>query len=209
MAKIKSIKRIKHTSKRYDIEVEKNSNFFADSILVHNCTMHPFHIHARSIDTDNHPSRSWVKDLHAQKGYQIPPGWRVCGENMFAKHSIHYTNAKSNALDTYFYMFSIWDDRNVCLSWKETEEWAELLGFTLVPVIYKGIWDMEVIEDLNKHMERHPDTIEGYVVRLSREFHYSEFRNVCGKYVRRDHVNNNHGHWTAQKIIKNELKTSN
>jgi len=173
-----------------------------------NTTMHPFHVHARSIDTDSHPSRSWVKDLHAQKGYQIPQGWRVCGENMFAKHAIHYTNAKCNALDTYFYMFSIWDDRNVCLSWEETEEWAELLGFTLVPVIYKGIWDMDVIETLNKHMERHPDTIEGYVVRLSREYHYSEFRNVCGKYVRKDHVNNNHshGHWSKRKIEPNELK---
>jgi hypothetical protein len=102
--------------------------------------------------------------------------------------------------------FSIWDERNVCLSWKETEEWADLLGLTLVPVFYKGIWDMNVIEDLNKRMEANPNTIEGYVVRLSREYHYSEFRNVCGKYVRKNHVNNNHGHWAQQKIIKNELK---
>ena len=26
------------------------------------------------------------------------------------------------------------------------------------------------------------------------------------KYVRKDHVQNNHGHWTTQKITKNELK---
>jgi len=25
----------------------------------------------------------------AQVGWKIPPGWRVCGENLFAKHSIH------------------------------------------------------------------------------------------------------------------------
>ena len=65
------------------------------------------------------------------------------------------------------------------------------------------------IENLNNYMENHPDTIEGYVVRLSREYHYSEFRKVCGKYVRKNHVNNNHGshgHWKAQKIIKNELR---
>ena len=171
-----------------------------------NTTMHPDLIHARSIETDSHPSRNWVKNLWAQKAYNIPPDWRVCGENMYAKHAIHYTKANENALATYFYMFSIWDDRNVCLSWSETEDWAELLGFTLVPVLYKGIWDMNVLEELNKMMENNPGTIEGYVVRLSREYHYSEFRSVCGKYVRKDHVQNNHGHWAAQKVIKNELK---
>jgi len=171
-----------------------------------NTTMYPDYMHARSINSDNHPSRNWVKNLWAQKGYNIPEGWRVCGENMFAKHAIYYTQEKENALDTYFYMFSIWDDRNMCLSWDETEEWAELLGFTLVPVLYRGIWDMNIIETLNKQMVNNPDTIEGYVIRLSREYHYSEFKNVCGKYVRKNHVNNNHGHWSQSKIIKNELK---
>jgi hypothetical protein len=164
---------------------------------------------ARSINSDNHPSRAWVKNEWAQKGYNIPQGWRVCGENMFAKHAIHYTNEKGNALDTYFYMFSIWDERNMCLSWEQTEEWAYLLNFTLVPVFYKGIWDMNVIEALNKRMETNTDIIEGYVVRLAREYHYSEFKNICGKYVRSGHVDNNHGHWAQSKIIKNELKNEN
>lgn len=40
--KIKSIKKIKHSSKRYDIEVFKNHCFFANGILVHNssCTIY-------------------------------------------------------------------------------------------------------------------------------------------------------------------------
>lgn len=163
------------------------------------------YMHARSLDSDAHPSRNWVKNLWAQHGYEIPEGWRVCGENMYAKHAIHYTKELGNALSTYFYVFSIWNEKNICLSWDETEEWAELLGITLVPVFYRGIWDMDFIQDLNKRMESNPDTIEGYVVRLSREYHYSEFRNVCGKYVRKNHVQNNHGHWSTQKIIKNEL----
>lgn len=171
-----------------------------------NTTMHSDLFHARSLDTDSHPSRNWAKNLWAQKGYNIPENWRVCGENMYQKHAIHYTNATGNPLETYFYMFSIWDDRNICLSWEETEEWAELLEFTLVPVLYKGIWDMDFINDLNKKMESNPNTIEGYVVRLTREYHYSEFRSVCGKYVRKNHVQNNHGHWKQQKIVKNELR---
>lgn len=35
--KIKSINKIQHTSKRYDITVAENHNFFANNILVHNC----------------------------------------------------------------------------------------------------------------------------------------------------------------------------
>jgi hypothetical protein len=170
-----------------------------------NTTWYKDFVHARSLDSDKHPSRTWVKNLWAQHGYEIPDGWRVCGENMYAKHAIHYTNEKGNALSTYFYMFSIWNEKNFALSWDETEEWAELLGLTLVPVFYKGIWDMNVINDLNKKMEQNPGTIEGYVVRLAREYHYSEFRKICGKYVRKNHVQNNHGHWSTQKIIKNEL----
>jgi len=204
--KIKSIHKINHTSKRYDIEVKNNSNFFANNILVHNCTMYNDYMHCRSLDSGAHESRNWVKNEWAQKAYAIPEGWRVCGENMFAKHAIHYTKEKGNALSTYFYMFSIWDERNVCLSWDETADNAYILGFTLVPVIYEGIWDMDFITELNKKMETNPNTIEGYVVRLAREYHYSEFRNVCGKYVRKNHVANNHGHWAQQKIIKNELQ---
>jgi len=160
---------------------------------------------ARSLETSSHPSRNWVKNLWAQFGYNIPQGWRVCGENMFAKHAIHYTKENNNALKSFFYMFSIWDDKNMCLSWDETLEWAQLLGLEPIPVIYDGIYDIEVIQDLNKKMESSPNTIEGYVIRLAREYHYSEFRDVCGKYVRKNHVQNNHGHWSQNKIIKNEL----
>jgi len=126
-----------------------------------NTSLYTDYIHARSLDGSNHPSRNWVKNLWAQKGYSIPIDWRVCGENLFAKHAIHYTKENRNALKTYFYMFSIWDDRNICLSWKDTEDWSELLEIELVPVLYKGIWDMNVINDLNKKMESNLNTIEG------------------------------------------------
>ncbi len=171
-----------------------------------NTTMMTDIIHARSLDTDSHPSRNWVKNLWAQIGYELPEDWRLCGENMYAKHAIHYTNELGNALDSYFLAFSMWDDRNMCLGWDETLEWFELLGLDTPTIFYDGIYDIDVITDLNKKMEANPGTVEGYVIRLAREYHYSEFRDVCGKYVRKNHVQNNHGHWSTQKIIKNELK---
>lgn len=170
-----------------------------------NTTWYRDYMHARSLDSDSHPSRNWVKNLWAQHAYELPEGWRLCGENMYAKHAIHYTKANGNALKSFFYVFSMWNEKNICLSWDETIEWIELLGLEPIPIIYDGIYDINVIQDLNKKMETSPNTIEGYVIRLAREYHYSEFRSVCGKYVRKNHVQNNHGHWSQQKIIKNEL----
>lgn len=170
-----------------------------------NTTWYHDYTHARSINSGSHPSRNWMKNFWAQKGYHIPIGWRVCGENLYAKHAIHYSKENGNALSSYFYMFSIWDQSNMCLSWYDTEEWSELLEIPLIPVIYKGIWDMNVINELNSRIQNSSETIEGYVVRLTDEFHYSQFRKCVGKYVRKNHVSNNHGHWSQSKIIKNEI----
>lgn len=66
--KIKSIKKIINNSKRYDIEVEKNHNFFANNILVHNCTIYPDgSCHARSLDSGYHVSRTWIKQFAANR----------------------------------------------------------------------------------------------------------------------------------------------
>lgn len=165
-----------------------------------NTTMYPHYIHARSINSSNHPSRNWVKGLWSEIGYNIPKRWRVCGENLFAKHSIHYTKENGNELKSFFYMFSIWDESNMCLSWKETKEYAELLSLELVPILYEGIWDINIINDIDV------SNIEGYIIRLADEFHYSNFRNSVGKYVRKNHVQTSK-HWTTEKLTKNEKTT--
>jgi len=93
-----------------------------------NTTMYADYIHARSLDSSSHPSRGWVKNLHAQIRSKISPGWRICGENLFAQHTLHYAN-----LPTYFMVFSIWDENNVCLSWDETRLYAGVLDLATVP----------------------------------------------------------------------------
>lgn len=163
-----------------------------------NTTLYNNYVHARSIDYNSHPSRSWVKALHSRIGFEIPEGWRICGENLFAKHSIGYSN-----LDDYFLMFSIWNDNNMCLSWEDTEEWAQLLGLKMVPVLYKGVWDEKVIKSLKTDIFN-SDPCEGYVVRTKEAFAYKDFRNKVGKFVRKDHVQT-HGHWMRSELVKNEL----
>lgn len=57
-------------------------------------------LHARSIDSNNHPSRNWVKSFWATKMHDLPEGFRICGKNLYAQHSIPYTSLRS-----YFLLF--------------------------------------------------------------------------------------------------------
>ena len=137
------------------------------------------HIHARSIDTRHHDSRSWVKQLAARIAHDIPEHHRICGENVFAWHSIFYTE-----LPTYFFVYGIYQG-DLCLPWDEVEEICELLDLQTVPVIYRGLWDENKIRDLTIETGAFPTfsgphdgpcNAEGYVVRVAKEFLYDQVR---------------------------------
>lgn len=166
-----------------------------------NTTIYPDYLHARSIDSRHHPSRAWVKALQASIGHNIPPGWRICGENVYAKHSIAYQK-----LTSYFYVFAIWNENNYCLSWSETKEWAKILELELVPVIYHGIWDESLIINIGKKIDL--NCCEGYVVRKTEQFHFQHFARNVAKWVRKNHVQTNE-HWMNQVIIPNVLTSKN
>jgi hypothetical protein len=162
-------------------------------------TWYSDYMHARSIDYAPHPSRNYVKGMWSQIAYQIPKGWRVCGENVYAKHSIEYEN-----LETYFYVHSIWDEKNVCLSWKETKEYAELLGLKTVPELYVGTFDEKKIKALYQK-KINGDPCEGYVVRNTDSFRYIDYKKNVAKFVNNDFVIS-HGHWTRNVVKPNKLK---
>jgi len=166
-----------------------------------NTTMYRDHIHARSMDSIDHPSRHWVKGLHHRIHYLIPEGWRICGENLYAKHSIHYTD-----LPSYFLVFSVWNEKNECLSWDETESFCKDIGLELVRELYYGTWIPEMQEAMDKRMNlSYFREDEGYVIRSSGKFHYDDFESNVAKYVRENHVQTDR-HWMHSKIIKNELE---
>lgn len=143
--------------------------------------------HARSIDENSHPSQGWIKQFHSQICGEIPEGWRICGENLYAKHSIEYRQ-----LVSFFYGFSIWNEENVCLSWAETLLWFQLIGITPVPVLYSGIWDENKVRECWTPNES--NNKEGYVVRLAQSFHFSDFSKSLAKFVRPNHVQSEE-HW--------------
>jgi hypothetical protein len=165
----------------------ENTTIYSDSYM-----------HARSVDSRSHESQTWVRAFAANVGHDIPEGWRVCGENVYAQHSISY-----NRLETYFYVFAIYNEDNVCLSWDETVEWAALLGLTTVPVLYRGIWNEEAIKACYDGTSKVGDEGEGYVVRLAGSFAYDDFSRSLAKFVREDHVQTGAKHWRSCAVVAN------
>lgn len=162
-----------------------------------NTTMTRNKCYARSIDSGRHDSRSMVKSQWADIRHDIPENWRVCGENMYAKHSIHYTNLKS-----YFLGFSVWRYNNVCMDWGNTSVWLRLLNITPVNVLYDGIFDESILISMAKGLNT--SEVEGYVVRVYDEVEYDNFGKEFAKYVRPNHVNTDK-HWMNQQITPNIL----
>lgn len=163
-----------------------------------NTSLYADHYHARSIDSNSHPSQSWARAFHARMAFNIPPGWRVCAENLYARHSIGYPD-----LAAFLLVFSIWDETNRCLSWDDTLQWCELLDLKAVPTLWRGLWDERQIRALHQPL-RNGRASEGYVVRATRSFAFPEFRRVVGKYVREGHVATTH-HWKAQGVVPNQI----
>jgi hypothetical protein len=156
------------------------------------------HLHARSLDSKDHPSRHWMKQFHGQIRADIPDGFRICGENLFAKHSIFY-----NSLPSYFLAFSVWNDKKA-LSWEETLEVCLLLNIRTVPVLYEGIWNEEEIKKCWTGKSNYGQEQEGYVVRLASSFYLDDFEKSVVKFVRKNHVTTSK-HWMTEELIPNQL----
>lgn len=163
-----------------------------------NTNMYSDRIHARSIDSKDHPSRHYVKGIWGDIRHSIPTGWRICGENLYGKHSIFYED-----LESYFQVFSIWDETNTCLDYGTTREVCKELGLVHVPVIYVGKYDEKMLRELPNTpvMDGH----EGYVVRTYQSFKFEDFNKNVAKYVRKNHVQTDQ-HWMFSEVIPNKLK---
>lgn len=187
--------------------IKSLSNFIGREVVVtekldgENTTFSKDYFHARSVDSRYNFTRAWVKLLHSIISKDIPNGFRLCGENLSFYHSIEYTN-----LEGFFYLFSVWDDNNFCLSWDAVQEWANLLNLPTPRIFYRGIFDEDKLREIAKKIDTR--TVEGFTVRLADKFHYDNFNNCLVKWVRKGHVQPQAKHW-LQCTFPNKLKPKN
>jgi len=164
-----------------------------------NTNLYSDHFHARSLEGAYYPHQAPVKNIHGRIRHEIPDEWRISGENMYAKHSIVYEE-----LTDWFYVFSIWNERNECLSWDDTKSYAKILGLSVAPEIYIGKWDQRAVQECWSGKSAFGNEQEGYVVRKAGAFNYDQFSNNVAKWVRANHVQTDE--FWRKNWIPNKLK---
>ncbi|WP_405699868.1 AAA family ATPase [Streptomyces sp. NBC_01383] len=165
-----------------------------------NTTLYADGLHARSLDSAHHPSRGRVKALQGRVGPRIPAGRRICGENVFARHSIPYED-----LASHFYGFSVWDG-DLCLGWDRTVEFLRDLGIPTPPVLWRGVFDARAERTL-RALRLDTGRQEGYVVRPAEGFPAAAFGRRVAKWVRPRHVRTD-THWMHAAVVENALGPS-
>lgn len=187
-----------------DKVLKDDKQFYGKEIVItekmdgENTTIYNNYYHARSIDSKHKNYHSWILSYIKNFQYLILDDYRICGEYLYARHSIKYDNLKS-----YFLAFSVWNG-NECLSWNETEKFCEQIGIFMVPVLYKGIYNKSKTIEIAENIVKNGG--EGIVVRNIESFIYEDFCNNIAKYVRENHVQTDK-HWSFDKIEKNLLKS--
>ena len=139
--------------------------------------------YARSLDSVSHFTRDWVRAFWASIRHELPPGWRFCGENLYARHAIAY-----DALRSYYMGFSVWDETYTALPWDEAVGYMNMLNIVPVEVLYRGIFDPGAIRAAYAaYREKVGREVEGYVVRRAGAIPHDKFTEWVGKYVRPNH----------------------
>lgn len=146
-----------------------------------------------------------IWDIQARIKDALDELFHIFGENMYAIHSLQYTE-----LISYYYIFGI-RDNNIWLSWDDVVKYAELFELPTVPVLFDGTTDD--IKSLVEKLVSEPSVLggfdtqtgqkmkEGVVVRIADAFEetFPNKKNYCFenviKWVRKDHVNTDE-HWT-------------
>lgn len=99
-------------------------------------------------------------------------------------------------------LFSVWDQHNYSVDWHEVEGTADLLDIQTVPVLYRGKFDLDVLKSISRTMDL--EAKEGFVIRNSGRFHYDDFAQNMGKFVRPAHVTTE-THWMHAEIVPNGI----
>ena len=117
----------------------------------------------------------------------------IFGENLYATHSIEYTN-----MESHFYIFGM-RDGDTWLPWDDVVFYAQVLDLPTVPVIGRGIFTEKEIKTLINTVFTEGGKLgggcEGIVCRTAQGFDNALFSDSVLKYVRQNHVKTDE-HWT-------------
>lgn len=196
-----------------------DSNFEDEHIVVmekmdgENTTIYSNHLHARSLDSIKDESHRWLERFRNTILTQLnqfdsfDDNWRICGENLFYKHTIFYQD-----LESIFLGYSIWlesEEQNESLSWFETTHVFDKLGVSYPAIIYEGVYDKKaILENFEEYKNKKNRQVEGFVIRLKESFSYQDFSKSVAKYVCEDFEITSNKHWRYEAKTLNKLRNN-
>lgn len=163
-----------------------------------NVTLCNGEVYARSTATPSqHAWHGMVRKHHAWKTCDLGPDYKICGEDMYAIHSIEYDGFRE---DETFRVFNILY-KDEWLSFDDRVALCQQLNLKMAPIWIAGA-NFDRQRDLDKWLENnlkrgshHGPVAEGFVVQLMDSFHKDDFSNCVAKYVRAGHVQTDQ-HWS-------------
>lgn len=163
-----------------------------------NVTLCNGEVYARSTAVPSqHAWHGMVRKHHAWKTQQLGPDYKICGEDMYAIHSIEYDGFRE---DETFRVFNILY-KDTWLSFADRAALCQQLGLMMAPVWITGAVfqnQKDVDQWLNNAMmmgSKLGPVNEGFVIQIEDAFHKDDFRNSVAKYVRAGHVQTDQ-HWS-------------
>lgn len=163
-----------------------------------NVTLCNGEIYARSTATPSqHAWHGMVRKHHAWKTRDLGPDYKICGEDMYAIHSIEYDGFRESET---FRVFNILY-KDEWLSFDDRYALCQQLDLRMAPVwLYAAKFESE--KDLSKWLaanitrgSHHGPVSEGFVVQTMDSFSKADFSNCVAKYVRAGHVQTDQ-HWS-------------
>lgn len=165
---------------------------FTEKLDGGNTQINPRGVFARSVSgPTSHPSFDYLKSKWASIRADLENNrMTIFGENLYAIHSIEYTN-----LDSYFYVFAAKVD-DKWLSWEDVKALASLYDWPTVPELPADAHIEKAINHFMKEESSLGGPREGIVVRNADSFSEDQFKYNVLKYVRANHVQTDQ-HWTV------------
>lgn len=109
---------------------------------------------------------------------KLPDDYILHGEYLRFQHEINYQKLHSYLI-IYFVEF-----HERMLDWNLSKKLLDDFGVYSIDILYRGNYDSYFVMDLTDYCDN-TKTMEGYVIRLDKEFGIGEFNRNVAKYVRK------------------------
>ncbi len=175
MGKIISIKKIDNTSKRYDIEVEDNNNFYANGILVHNCETMKKEINqcyedgellGFTLKRDGSSVTCYCKKAPIEEGYQTGICSRKQEKKLDQKQIVGYKDIATGTILNQYYNKDL-----------KVRGWQDiLLGTFYTDEEINALVETEAFEPIEREVK------DAWIDTCKAHGYFEKFVNYCKKY---------------------------